>query len=72
MFARSARMVAAQGAASVSLVEQIFKVDYSRAEVIIDQLADYHVIGGYQGSKSREVLMTLPDIDDLLERLGIE
>jgi hypothetical protein len=30
------------------------------------------VVGSYQGSKSREVLMTLPDVDELLERLGIE
>lgn len=72
LFARSARMVAAQGAASVSLVQQIINVDYSRAERLIDQLADYRVIGGYQGSQSREVLMTLPDVDDLLEQLGIE
>jgi restriction system protein len=72
LFARSARMVAAQSAASVSLVKRMFNVDYSRAERIVDQLADYRVIGGYQGSKSREVLMTLPDVDDLLERLGIE
>ena len=72
LFARSARMVAAQGAASVSLVQRIFNVDDSRAERLIDQLADYRVIGGYQGSKSREVLMTLLDVDDLLEQLGIE
>jgi restriction system protein len=72
LFARSARMVAAHGAASLSLVQRIFKVDYSRAERIVDQLADHRVIGRYQGSKSREVLMTLPDVDDLLERLGIE
>ena len=37
-----------------------------------DQLAEHRVIGGYQGSKSREVLMNLPDVDDLLDRLGIE
>jgi restriction system protein len=72
LFARSARMVAAQRAASVSLVQEIFKVDPSRAEGLIGQLADHHVIGGYHGSQSREVLMTLPDVDDLLERLGIE
>jgi len=30
------------------------------------------VIGGYQGSKSREVLMNLPDVDDLLEKIGLE
>jgi S-DNA-T family DNA segregation ATPase FtsK/SpoIIIE len=72
LFARSARAVAAEGAASVSLVQRKFNVGYSRAGRIVDQLAENRVIGGYQGSKSREVLMTLPDVDELLERLGIE
>jgi S-DNA-T family DNA segregation ATPase FtsK/SpoIIIE len=72
LFARSARAVAAEGAASVSLVQRKFNVGYSRAGRIVDQLADHRVIGAYQGSKSREVLMTLPDVDELLERLGIE
>ncbi|MEO8745609.1 MAG: DNA translocase FtsK [Candidatus Dormiibacterota bacterium] len=72
LFARSARAVAAEGSASVSLVQRKFNVGYSRAGRIVDQLAEHHVVGAYQGSKSREVLMTLPDVDDLLERLGIE
>ena len=72
LFARSARAVAAEGAASVSLVQRKFNVGYSRAGRIVDQLAEHRVVGGYQGSKSREVLMTLPDVDDLLERLGLE
>jgi len=72
LFARSARAVAAEGAASVSLVQRKFNVGYSRAGRIVDQLAEHRVVGGYQGSKSREVLMTLPDVDELLERLGIE
>jgi S-DNA-T family DNA segregation ATPase FtsK/SpoIIIE len=72
LFARSARAVAAEGSASVSLVQRKFNVGYSRAGRIVDQLAEHHVVGSYQGSKSREVLMTLPDVDDLLERLGIE
>ena len=72
LFARSARAVAAEGSASVSLVQRKFNVGYSRAGRIVDQLAEHHVVGSYQGSKSREVLMTLPDVDDLLERLGLE
>ena len=72
LFARSARAVAAEGGASVSLVQRKFNVGYSRAGRIVDQLAEHRVIGGYQGSKSREVLMTLPDVDELLERLGLE
>jgi S-DNA-T family DNA segregation ATPase FtsK/SpoIIIE len=72
LFARAARAVAAEGSASVSLVQRKFNVGYSRAGRIVDQLAEHHVVGSYQGSKSREVLMTLPDVDELLERLGLE
>ncbi|HEV2033748.1 MAG TPA: DNA translocase FtsK [Candidatus Dormibacteraeota bacterium] len=72
LFASAARAVAAEGAASVSLVQRKFNVGYSRAGRIVDQLAENHVVGPYQGSKSREVLMNLPDVDDLLERLGLE
>ena len=72
LFARAARTVAAEGTASVSLVQRKFNVGYSRAGRVVDQLADHRVVGSYQGSKSREVLMNLPDVDDLLERLGLE
>jgi S-DNA-T family DNA segregation ATPase FtsK/SpoIIIE len=72
LFGRAARAVAAEGAASVSLVQRKFNVGYSRAGRIVDQLAEHRVIGAYQGSKSREVLMRLPDVDELLERLGVE
>src|SRR5712692_2117740 len=72
LFPRAARAVAAEGGASVSLVQRKFNVGYSRAGRIVDQLAEHRVIGGYQGSKSREVLMNLPDVDDLLERIGLE
>ncbi len=72
LFGRGARAVAAEGSASVSLIQRKFNVGYSRAGRIVDQLAEHRVVGGYQGSKSREVLMNLPDVDELLERLGIE
>jgi S-DNA-T family DNA segregation ATPase FtsK/SpoIIIE len=72
LFARAARAVAAEGGASVSLVQRKFNVGYSRAGRIVDQLAEHRVIGSYQGSKSREVLMNLPDVDELLEQLGVE
>jgi S-DNA-T family DNA segregation ATPase FtsK/SpoIIIE len=72
LFARAARAVAAEGGASVSLVQRKFNVGYSRAGRIVDQLADHRVVGAYQGSKSREVLMNLPDVDELLEHLGLE
>ncbi|MGH7866553.1 MAG: DNA translocase FtsK, partial [Candidatus Dormibacteraceae bacterium] len=72
LFARSARAICAEGTASVSLIQRKFNVGYSRAGRIVDQLAEHRVIGAYQGSKSREILMTLPDVDELLERIGVE
>ena len=72
LFARAARAVAAEGAASVSLVQRKFNVGYSRAGRIVDQLAEHRVVGSYQGSKSREVMMNMPDVDELLEQLGVE
>ena len=49
LFARAARAVAAEGAASVSLVQRKFNVGYSRAGRIVDQLAENHVVGGIPG-----------------------
>jgi S-DNA-T family DNA segregation ATPase FtsK/SpoIIIE len=72
LFPRAARAICAEGTASVSLIQRKLNVGYARAGRIVDQLADQRVVGAYQGSKSREVLMTLPDVDDLLERLGLE
>jgi DNA segregation ATPase FtsK/SpoIIIE-like protein len=72
LFGRAARAVAAEGAASVSLVQRKLNVGYARAGRIVDQLAEHRVVGAYQGSKSREILMSLPDVDELLERLGVE
>lgn len=72
LFPRAARAICAEGTASVSLIQRKLNVGYARAGRIVDQLADQRVVGAYQGSKSREVLMTLPDVDELLERLGLE
>ena len=56
----------------MSLVQRKFNVGYSRAGRIVDQLAEHHVVGAFQGSKSREVLMDVPQVDDLLADLGDE
>jgi S-DNA-T family DNA segregation ATPase FtsK/SpoIIIE len=72
LFARAARAVAAEGAASVSGVQRKFNVGYSRAGRIIDMLERNRVIGPYQGSKSREVLMSGAEVDELLEQLEVE
>ncbi len=53
------------GQASTSFIQRRFKVGYARAGRIIDQMEERGVISGYQGSKPREVLMTLEQLDEL-------
>jgi S-DNA-T family DNA segregation ATPase FtsK/SpoIIIE len=53
-------------------LQRKFNIGYSRAGRLVDQLEEHRVVGSYQGSKSRDVLMSLPDVDELLERLGLE
>jgi S-DNA-T family DNA segregation ATPase FtsK/SpoIIIE len=69
LFGKGARVVATEGRASVSLLQRKLNVGYTRAARIVDQLADHRVIGPYEGSKSREVLMNLLEVDELVRDL---
>ena len=53
------------GQASTSFIQRRFKVGYARAGRIIDQMEERGIISGYQGSKPRQVLMTLEKLNEL-------
>ena len=50
--------------ASVSLLQRRFRIGYSRAARIIDQLELSGVVGPYEGSKPRQVLVSKHYVDD--------
>ena len=52
------QMCVDMGQASASALQRRFKIGYTRAGRIIDQMEERGIISGYQGSKPREVLMT--------------
>ena len=58
-------VVVETGQASTSFIQRKFKVGYARAGRIIDQLEERGIISGYQGSKPRQVLMTLERLNEL-------
>jgi S-DNA-T family DNA segregation ATPase FtsK/SpoIIIE len=70
MFERAARIVASEGRAATSLLQRKLSIGYTRAARVIDQLAEYGVVGPYEGSKSREVLMSLTELDELFNRMN--
>ena len=52
-------VVVETGQASTSFIQRRFKVGYARAGRIIDQMEERGIISGYQGSKPRQVLMSM-------------
>ncbi len=57
LFEESARIVIRHQQASVSLIQRRMKVGYARAGRIVDELEAAGVIGPYDGSKARSVLL---------------
>ena len=58
-------VVVETGQASTSFIQRRFKVGYARAGRIIDQMEERGIISGYQGSKPRQVLMSLEKLQEL-------
>lgn len=58
MFSQAAEVVIEAGQASTSLLQRRCKLGYARAARIIDELEQAHIVGPYEGSKPRQVLIT--------------
>ena len=65
MLQEAIKVVVENGLASTSLLQRKLKLGYSRAARIVDQMEQRGVVGPYEGSKPRKVLITS---DQLLER----
>jgi S-DNA-T family DNA segregation ATPase FtsK/SpoIIIE len=61
LYNQAVEYVIQQGRGSLSLIQRRFRVGYSRAARMIDFMAEDGVVGAYNGSKAREVIMTLGD-----------
>jgi S-DNA-T family DNA segregation ATPase FtsK/SpoIIIE len=69
MFADAARVIVMHQQGSTSLLQRKLKIGYNRAGRIIDQLEDAGIIGPFEGSKARKVLV--PDEMSLEQMLQI-
>lgn len=62
MFDDAARMVVQHQQGSASLLQRKLKLGYNRAGRIIDQLEAAGIVGAFEGSKAREVLVKDPTL----------
>ena len=68
MFDDAARIIVANQQGSTSLIQRKFSIGYNRAGRIIDQLEAAGVVGPFEGSKARQVL--IPDEYSLEQMLN--
>ncbi len=63
----AAKLVIEYQQASVSLLQRKFRIGYSRAGRLVDELESLGIISGYSGSKAREVLVDSSYLDTLVQ-----
>ncbi|MDA3890342.1 MAG: DNA translocase FtsK 4TM domain-containing protein [Salinivirgaceae bacterium] len=71
LFEDAARIIVANQQGSTSLVQRKFSIGYNRAGRIVDQLEAAGIVGSFEGSKARQVL--IPDeysLEQLLNNLN--
>lgn len=68
LFEDAARVIVRSQQGSVSLLQRKLSVGYSRAARIVDQLEDAGIVGPFEGSKARQVLVSDEiELDQLLK-----
>jgi len=65
MLEEAIKVVVENGMASTSLLQRKLKLGYARAARIVDEMEQRGVVGPYEGSKPRKVLITK---EQLMER----
>ncbi len=68
-FAEAGRFIIDKDKASIGMLQRIFKIGFNRAARIMDQLAEYGVVGEEEGTKPRKVLMSMEQFEQLLEEI---
>lgn len=61
LYHQAVEFIIQQGRGSLSLLQRRFSVGYGRAARMIEFMAEDGIVGPYNGSKPREVIMTLSD-----------
>ena len=72
LLADAAQLVIETGSASVSMLQRRLRVGYTRAGRLIDMLERRGIVGPWEGSKPRQILVEADDVEHVLAALQAE
>lgn len=64
---KAAMILIEQGQASISMLQRRLHIGYARAARLIDIMEQRGIVGGYEGSKPRAVLMTMEQYNEVFK-----
>ena len=67
LYDEAVQVVIREGRGSVSLLQRALGVGYGRGARLIDWMAEDGIVGGYNGSQAREVVMSMAEWDEVKE-----
>lgn len=70
LFWRAGEFIIEKDKASIGMLQRMFKIGFNRAARIMDQLAEAGVVGPEEGTKPRQILMSLEQLENLKEMGG--
>ena len=70
LYEQAVEVVIREGRGSVSLLQRALGVGYGRGARMVDWMAEDGIVGTYNGSQAREVVMTMDEWEDSREMAG--
>jgi S-DNA-T family DNA segregation ATPase FtsK/SpoIIIE len=68
LLAQAVRILIESGHASISMLQRRLHIGYARAARLIDMMEQRGIVGGYEGSKPRSILMTLDQYNQVFRK----
>ena len=68
-FADAGRLIIEKDKASIGMLQRMFRIGFNRASRIMEQLYETGCVSGEEGTKPRNILMTLQEFETLLNEI---
>jgi S-DNA-T family DNA segregation ATPase FtsK/SpoIIIE len=68
LLAQAVKILIESGHASISMLQRRMHIGYARAARLIDMMEQRGIVGGYEGSKPRSILMTLDQYNQVFRQ----